>query len=160
MIDTMTVLVYLLTHNPGHSTHLQISALFPKNSCVQKTPSPQLRWKKVPPESTSLALIIKDAPSHKTSTKPHYYWIVYNLSPDLKGLSFGADAKINPYDKGINSWGKNNYHAPCWRNKLHPIEIELVALDKRFSARYKMTGEKLEQKIKSSTLASGTYLKL
>lgn len=159
MIDTMTVLAYLLTHEPGHSTELNLRALIAASHsqqvvCTQQIESsPELAWKDVPPEANSLALIIKDAPTSKTSDKPHYYWVVYNLPVEIKGLSLGANTQINPEDEGVNSWGQRGYHAPCWGSKAHPIEIEVVALDKRFSARSKMTGEKLEQKMKSDVLA-------
>lgn len=155
MIDTMTVLAYLLTHNPGHTSHLNLHASFPVN-CAQQIESPLLRWSNVPPEAQSLALIIKDAPPqqpNKTAEKPRYYWVVYNLPIESVMLPYGTNLKINPNDVGINSWRNNNYQSPCVNGQLQPVEIELFALKKRFSLHHSMTGEQLEQNIKANALA-------
>lgn len=154
MFDTLTIVAYLLGNEPGHSTqlHLQTRFLEKQNPVcqVQNAQSPQLRWSGVPPGASSLALIIKDA---KSSEKPHYYWVVYNLPVEVSALPFGSSHQMTPRDEGINSWGQKNYHSVCLKNMAHPVTIELVALDKRFSAREPMTGEIVEQKIKGHVLA-------
>lgn len=148
MFDTLTLVAYLLGNEPGHSSKLHLRAQFleqPHAVCVQSTQSPQMQWSGVPPEAGSLALIIKDT--------NNYYWVVYNLPVQTKGLPFGGNRQIMAHDEGINSWGQNNYHACCARNNVHPVTIELYALDKRFTAQKPMTGEELEQKIKGHVLA-------
>ncbi|EKD77696.1 MAG: hypothetical protein ACD_42C00223G0001 [uncultured bacterium] len=157
MFDTLTVIAYLLGNKPGHSTQLHLQAQFLEKQnlvcVVQNAQSPQLRWKGVPPEASSLALIIKDAKTLKNTEKPHYYWVVYNLPVAVTALPFGGNNQMTSHDEGINSWGQKNYHSLCLGNTTHPVMIELVALDKRFSAREPMTGEILEQKIKGHVLA-------
>lgn len=148
MFDTLTVVAYLLSHDSGYADRLRFKTPhFPNQNhlCVHKRQSPLLKWRGVPPEASSLALIVKD--------KSHYEWIVYNLPVSAKELSFDANDHINRNDVGVNSWGEKKYHAPCWGNQSQPVTIELYALDKRFSARETMTGEVLEKKIKGHVLA-------
>lgn len=148
MFDTLTVVAYLLGNEPGHSSKLHLRAQFleqPHALCVQSIQSPRIQWSGVPPEAGSLALIIKDAKS--------YYWVVYNLPVQTKELPFGANHEILSHDEGVNSFGKDNYHTWCSRTTVHPVKVELYALDKRFDARKPMTGETLEQKIKGHVLA-------
>jgi Raf kinase inhibitor-like YbhB/YbcL family protein len=148
MFDTLTVVAYLLGNEPGHSRQLQMQAQFLNNPavvCVQSTKSPQIRWHKIPPEADSLALIVKD-------TK-NYYWVVYNLPVQTKGLPLGANQQIQAHDEGINSWGQSNYRSWCAGNIAHPLTVELYALDKRFTATQPMSGLQLEQKMKGHVLA-------
>lgn len=140
MIDTLTVIAYLLGNEPDRNVHLKLQASFAKKE------SPQLRWQGVPPETTSLALVVRN--------KNKYYWIVYNLPPQIKSLPYGVSAQMSPHDEGYNSWGQRNYHAQCTGNATpSPVTIELYALDKRFGARYHMTGHSFEQKIKNHVIA-------
>ena len=160
MVNTMTVLAYLLTHDPGYASHLKLQVRAPMN-CTQQIESPLLRWGDVPPEAASLAIIIKDAPSEKnkrTAEKPHYYWVVYNLPVETTLLPYGSNLTINRHDVGINSWGNHSYHTQCLNGQSHPVEIELFAVKKRFSAQQPMTGERLEQKIKGNALAKAKVM--
>jgi Raf kinase inhibitor-like YbhB/YbcL family protein len=148
MFDTLTVIAYLLGNEPVHPRHLQLQAQFlekEKTTCVQTALSPQLKWKSIPPEATSLALIIKD--------KKEYYWVVYNLPAQINGLPYGANVQMTPHDEGLNSWGQKKYHALCPKNVIAPVTVELYALDKRFDAVKPMTGELLERKIQGHVLA-------
>ncbi len=147
MFDTLAVITYLLGRDPKDIDRLHLKASFPDKppvTCVQNAPSPQIKWQKVSPDASSLALIVKDS--------SHYEWVVYNLPIDARGLPFDANAEINPNDVGINSWGQKNYHSPCVGNTKYPVTVELFVLDKRFSARNKMTGEMLEKKIKDHVM--------
>ncbi|MCX7126045.1 MAG: YbhB/YbcL family Raf kinase inhibitor-like protein [Gammaproteobacteria bacterium] len=157
MFDTLTVIAYLLGNDSGLSDHLRLKALFSERKdsvvCVQHALSPQIKWQGVPPEANSLAIIIKDAkPIHNTK-KNHYYWVVYNLPVEVKNLPVGGNDEMNKHNEGVNSWGQRNYHTLCWEKGLHPVVVELYALDKRFSTHEKITGEVLEQKMKGHILA-------
>lgn len=148
MFDTLAVIAYLLSSDSGHSSHLHLQAKFlekEKSVCAQTVESPQLRWKGVPPEASSLALIVKD--------KKDYHWVVYNLPVQVNSLPFGSNDQIRSQDEGKNSWGQKNYHELCVGDAAHPVTIELFALDKSFNARHAMTGTELEQKIKGHVLA-------
>lgn len=164
MIDTITIVSYLLGHHFGHNSKLNLSARFSEKanqiSCATKVVSPSLRWRDVPPEATSLAVIIKDANPPKSGEKTHYYWVVYNLPIDATYLPFGASNYITHYDEGVNSWGEQNYHSRCFDHQTHPVTVELLALDTRISANQPITGEMLEKKIMSSkqVLARADYV--
>ncbi|MCX7121908.1 MAG: YbhB/YbcL family Raf kinase inhibitor-like protein [Gammaproteobacteria bacterium] len=160
MFDTITVIAYLLGNESGLSDHLRLKAHFLEKQShiaqVQNAPSPHLKWHGVPPEASSLALIVKDAKNTSDTSKRNYYWVVYNLPIEARELPYGSAGQINKQDEGVNSWGQKNYHTMQIGNKKHPVIVELYALDKRFSAREKMTGEVLEEKIKHHVLAKTT----
>lgn len=157
MFDTLTVIAYLIGNNPGYSDRLHMQAPFLEKEnkilCVQNTKSPQIQWQGVPPEASSLALIIRDAKTFNTTSKQNYYWVVYNLPVQINQLSYGDNTKMMIHDQGVNSWGQENYHTICLDNTEYPVVVELYALDKRFSARKPMTGDLLEKKIKGHVLA-------
>lgn len=152
MFDTLTVLAYLITHESQYSGRLHLRVLFSEKqapvSCVQHVASPQLRWRGVPPEADSLAVIIKDNQPEEKTGKPNYYWVAYNLPTGEKGLPFGISDEMNPNDQIIT------YHSPwACNNPMPSVQIELYALDKRFGANKKMTGAMLEKKIQGHILA-------
>lgn len=157
MFDTLALLACLIGNDPGHSTRLIMKAPFLEKQnkiiCMQHAQSPQFQWKSVPPEASSLVLIIKDANTFTTMHKQQYYWVVYNLPAQTTQLPYGTNTHIMSYDEGVNSWGEKNYHSICTGNTEYPVIVELYALDKRFSATTQMTGEILEQKIKGHVLA-------
>lgn len=146
MFDTLTVVAYLMSHESGYVDRLRLHKITTNDQlCLQREHSPELKWFGVPPEASSLAVIIKD--------NQHYEWVVYNLPVNANGLPFGANQLVLSSDQGVNSWGQRNYHAPCYGNLSHPVTIKLYALDKRFSAREDMTGEMLEKKMVGHVLA-------
>lgn len=155
MIDTtVTMLAYMLGHGSTFKEKLRLHVQYvgkqnPK-ICLKQAPSPLLRWSGVPPEASSLALLIKE---NSSLLKKHFDWVLYNLPVEARYLPSGSNHTINLSDVGFNSWGKKKYHPPCFGNATHPLSIELFALDKRFSAKYKMTGEELEKKMRGHILA-------
>lgn len=150
MVDTLTVIAYLLGHDPSYSDRLRLKVLFPEKQtnavCVKESVSPQLKWRGVPPAADSLALVMHD--------KKNYYWVAYNLPVQAKGLPKGVNKTINTHDEGVNSFGENSYHSP-WScgQKTESVVVELYALDKRFSADRKMSGDVLLSKLKDHVLA-------
>lgn len=136
MLDTLTVLAYLIVHNAKPTNHLQLQATF-----VNKA-SPALAWQGVPPEAGSLALIVKDKQSR-------YCWVVYNISPDTQYFPLNASQYMNRHNEGLNSWGKHAYHSAEKKNMV----ITLTVLDTRFSNIHDINGKELEQKIKGHVLA-------
>src|SRR3990167_10552593 len=153
MLDTLTVLTYLVTHEAGYSGRLHLHVLFPEKqlpvSCAMKPESPQIQiqWSGVPPEADSLAVIIKDKnPSEKTG-KANYYWVAYNLPIEGKGLSLGGSNNMNPNNQLMQ------YHSPwACRNAASTVEVELFALDKRFDENSKRTGALFEQEIQGHVI--------
>lgn len=161
MIDTITIVSYLLGHHFGHNSKLNLAAHFSEKEnqtiCEHVVVSPSLRWRDIPPEASSLAIIVKDANSPKNGEKTHYYWVVYNLPVDATYLSFGASNYMVHYDEGVNSWGERNYHSRCFDHQTHPVTVELFALNTRISSGQPITGEMLEKNIisKKEILAEG-----
>lgn len=164
MIDTITIVSYLLGHHFGHNSKVKLSARFAEKEnqtiCATKIISPSLRWQDVPPEATSLAMVIKDANPPKSGEKTHYYWVVYNLPVDTTYLPFGESNYMVHYDEGVNSWGEQNYHSRCFDHQTHPVKVELFALNTRISANQPITGEMLEKQIVSNkqVLARANYM--
>lgn len=145
MLDTLTVMAYLVGHKAEIDNSLKMQVSFPEKPAVT---SPLIRWKNVPPEADSLAVLIHD-------DQKHYYWVAYNLPPDANFLPFGASKMMMMHDEGINSFGEQNYHMP-WtaQSEHHGLSVELYALNRRFTAEEPLTGEALLAKIKNSVIAS------
>ncbi|MDP1573546.1 MAG: hypothetical protein Q8L78_01230 [Coxiellaceae bacterium] len=143
MLDTLAVMAYLLGSGPEKSKALHMAVSFPEKAAVV---SPVIRWKNVPPEAESLAVVIQD-------NQKNYYWVAYNLPADAKGLPLGANQNMLPFDEGVNSFGEHNYHSP-WSLGAMPqgLRVELYALDKRFSIHKPLSGNDLYAKIKGHTL--------
>lgn len=141
MLHALTVLAYLVTHDHAHSDHLL------RLSVTQAPHSLLLRWGNVPAETHSLALIVKDMSGNPRK----YHSVLYNLPGRNSALILKKHPHFNPHVIGLNSWGKQEYHEP-----KHAIEIDIYALDKRFSSQYVMNGQLLESKIQGHLIAKGT----
>ena len=140
MIDTVTLLTYMLTHGFGCADRLKLTVAQSKN----KT---QLEWKNVPPETHSLALVIKDS-----STKhPRYYGVLYNLPADSHGVKFDQHKHVNNNYWGVNTWGEAKlHHLPLHEKHL---SVSLYALDERFSKKRNVTGKWVESHLKGHVIA-------
>lgn len=145
MLNTVTVLTYLITHALDHSDRLALSVVPSKHAI-------QLRWHDVPPQAHSLAVVVKDI----SRSKHPYRSVLYNLPIESKGIAFRHHTRINGNYWGVNSWGEKAYHH-LMRDKKK-VMVSLYVLDKRFSARYKMTGQKLEQHAIGHVIAKKTVV--
>lgn len=145
MLEPLALLPYLMARDDGHHPiHLRLMAKRADQAVV-------LRWHRVPPEVHSLALTIKDT----NQKHPHYYGIFYNLPNTLTHLNVSPSFAIAMKDSGVNSWGEKTLHDLSGKKNL---VITLYALDKRFSARYTMTGEQLEKHAKGHVLLQSQRL--
>jgi len=144
MLDTLTVMAYLVGHNGEKNNALSMAVYFPEKTAII---SPKIRWKNIPPEANSLAMVIRD-------DKHHYYWVAYNLPVDSKGLPYGADQFMIRHDEGVNSFGERKYHSP-WSLQSNPqkLTVELYALDRKLTAEKPLSGEALMAHIQHSTIA-------
>lgn len=138
MIETVTLLAYLLGHPVKSAEPLRLQATLPKQGVTQ---SPALAWQKIPPAADSLVIIVKD--------KKQYCWVVYNVPATATHFAMGENRKINLHNEGVNSWGQHAYHACV------PTQIELFALDQRLSIQ-SPTGEQLEKMAEKHALAMTT----
>jgi Raf kinase inhibitor-like YbhB/YbcL family protein len=93
-------------------------------TCDDRNISPPLSWTGVPQGSTSLVLIMDD-PDAPSGTFDH--WILFNLPPDLTGLSQDNQGVGT---EGKNSFGRVGYGGPCPpRGSNHRYFFKLYALD-------------------------------
>ncbi|MDO8562112.1 MAG: YbhB/YbcL family Raf kinase inhibitor-like protein [bacterium] len=103
-----------------------------KYTCdVSGAVSPPLAFSGVPEGAKSLALIMDD-PDVPKALKPDGvfdHWVLFNISPDTKGIDEGGFAGT----AGANGAGKNAYAGPCpppqYEPKEHRYVFALYALD-------------------------------
>lgn len=100
--------------------------------------SPPLLWDGLPEGTAELALICDDPDA--PTPEPFVHWVIYGMSPDLKGLPEGvpADPELATPARarqGENSWGKTGYGgpAPPRRHGVHHYHFTLYALSKRLN---------------------------
>lgn len=98
------------------------------HTCDGEDVSPPLSWDGAPESAASLALICDD-PDAPMGTWDH--WLVFNISPDVKGLKEGAGADKLPGQAlhGRNSWRNNAWGGPCPPSGTHRYFFRLYALD-------------------------------
>src|SRR5262249_3898524 len=85
------------------------------HTCDGADLSPPLVWSDVPAGAKQLALIVDD-PDAPRGVFVH--WVLYGLSPDVKGLASGfpRDAEtVKPVKarQGVNSYPATGYRGPC-----------------------------------------------
>ncbi len=100
-----------------------------KYTCDEANVSPPLNWEGMPAESKGLALICDD-PDAPMGTWVH--WVVYNISPQLKGFSenIPAEKKLSVGAvQGVNDFGRLGYGGPCPPSGTHRYFFKLYALD-------------------------------
>lgn len=100
-----------------------------RHSCDGEDVSPGLVWSGVPDSAVSLVLICDD-PDAPGGTFDH--WVVYNLPPDIEGLSesiaHGAEFEAGG-NQGVNDFGKIGYGGPCPPSGTHRYYFTLYAVD-------------------------------
>lgn len=104
-------------------------AAIPKRfTCDGKGESPPLRWKGVPPQAASLALIVSDpdAPGGR-----FVHWTLYDLPPQVTSLPTGAPVLAGAR-QGRNSFGKQGWGAPCppKTDPAHRYDFDLYWLER------------------------------
>lgn len=140
------------------------SGMIPKvYTCDDKGTSPPLEWSGVPDAARSLCLIVED-PDAPGGTFTH--WVLFDLPPDLKGLSEGIPAegevKLTPAGaaarQGKNDFGKLGYGGPCPPGGTHRYTFLLYALDTRPDLKPGATREELLRVLKGHILAEGRLM--
>ncbi len=96
--------------------------------------SPPLTWSGIPEGTRELVLICDDPDA--PMVEPWVHWIVYGISPDVKGLPEGKSGedisgKFEGMKEGTNSWGKTGYGgpAPPHGHGVHHYIFTIYALD-------------------------------
>lgn len=133
-----------------------------KYTCDGDNISPPLRFLQIPANAKSLALIVDD-PDAPRGTFDH--WVVWNLPPDLKELTEGAEELNHLSSKplqGLNGYRKTYYQGPCPpAGNPHHYHFKLYALDQLLSLSEGASKQEVEKAMQGHLLAQaeiiGTY---
>jgi Raf kinase inhibitor-like YbhB/YbcL family protein len=136
-------------------------------TCSGEDISPPLTWTGVPETARSLVLIIDDpdAPDPKAPKTIWVHWVLYNIPPDVSGLTEGiAPAELPPGAvEGLNDWKRTGYGGPCPPVGRHRYFHKLYALDTVLEGMNTATKAMVEAAIKGHVLAQtelmGTFRK-
>ena len=105
----------------------------PNYTCDGKDISPELSWTKIPDGTRSLVLVVDDpdAPDPAEPKMTWVHWILYNIPPNINGLSEGVQTNEFPPGtlQGINDWQRTGYGGPCPPIGNHRYFHKLYALD-------------------------------
>jgi Raf kinase inhibitor-like YbhB/YbcL family protein len=122
-------------------------------TCDDRNISPPLSWTRVPQGSISLVLIMDD-PDAPSGTFDH--WILFNLPPDLTGLS---QDNHSIGTEGKNGFGQVGYGGPCPpRDSNHRYFIKLYALDTDVVLKAGATKVQVEHAMQGHILAQGQLM--
>jgi Raf kinase inhibitor-like YbhB/YbcL family protein len=127
-----------------------------KHSCDGDNVSPPLEWSNLPPDTTSLALIVDD-PDAPSGTFVH--WLAWGLDPGDSGLGEGEAAPA----EGTHGFGDRGYAGPCPPpgHGPHRYFHRLYALDEKLDLPDGASREQLEAALEGHVLATaqliGTY---
>ena len=104
-----------------------------KYTCEGEDISPSLTWTGVPETARSLVLVVDDpdAPGPKAPKMTWVHWVLYNIPPDVTGLSEGMTLAKLPAgtEEGLNDWNRSGYGGPCPPIGRHRYFHKLYALD-------------------------------
>jgi Raf kinase inhibitor-like YbhB/YbcL family protein len=98
-------------------------------TCDGENLSPALEWRDVPPNSSSLALIVED-PDAPVGVFVH--WVLFGMPPQTAGLPEGAgqeSARPAGGLQGTNGFRKVAYGGPCPPGGTHRYFFRVYALD-------------------------------
>lgn len=102
-------------------------------TCQGADISPKLRWRGVPSQAHSLALIVDDpdAPDPAAPKMTWVHWVLYNIPPQTQGLAEGIAPDALPPGtlEGVNDWKRTGYGGPCPPIGEHRYFFKLYALD-------------------------------
>ena len=129
-----------------------------KFTCSGEDISPELIWSEIPQTTRSIVLIMDD-PDAPMGTFTH--WVVYNLSPESKGLPENTPTGqiSGGGSQGSNSGRKNGYMGPCPPSgKPHRYFFKIYATDLEPNLSEGLTVDKLTPQLASHILATGEWM--
>jgi len=120
--------------------------------------SPPLAWTGVPAGTKSLALIVEDpdAPDPAHPLRVWVHWVVFDLPPDLAGLSEGA-GELTTQNLGMNDWGHQAWGGPAPPIGRHRYVFKLYALDRQLGLDMP-TKRQVEQAISRAKVLAEAHL--
>ncbi|MFZ2096478.1 MAG: YbhB/YbcL family Raf kinase inhibitor-like protein [Anaerolineales bacterium] len=122
-------------------------------TCDDQNVSPPLSWSGVPQGTISLVLIMDD-PDAPSGTFDH--WILFNLPPDLTGLS---QDNHTVGMEGKNGFGRVGYGGPCPpRGSNHHYMFKIYALDASLALKTGSSKSQVEGAMRGHILAQGQMM--
>ncbi len=100
-----------------------------KYTCDGTNVSPPLKWKQLPPQTQSIALIMEDP---DTSRGIWVHWVLFDLPPMIDMLPEaipGLRKLANGEKQGTNSFHALGYQGPCPPSGSHRYFFRIYALD-------------------------------
>lgn len=159
MIETFTLLAYVLGHTPTPpsvedfrvtSPAFQQAHISQRYTCSGANAPVPVSWQHVPRETKSLALVLLDPDAPKGTA---YHWGVYNIPPHEHSIA--ANSALATQDKvAVNSWGHQRYDGPCSAQGKHHYVLRLYALDETLQSSKDITVSQLRNEIKSHIVNS------
>lgn len=132
-----------------------------KYTCDGPDISPPLRWREVPDEAVSLALIADD-PDAPGGTWVH--WVIYGIPPANEGLPerIAPSRELDSGARqGTNDFDSIGYGGPCPPDGSHRYYFKLYALDEELGLSSGQTKadllEAMEGHVLEETQLMGTY---
>jgi len=122
-------------------------------TCDGQDISPPLKWKDVPEETISLALICDD-PDAPAGTWVH--WVIFNIPSTLEGLKEKVPTKKELKDstlQGKNDFDKIGYGGPCPPDEKHRYFFKLYALDSMLNLNSGATKKELVEAMQDHIIA-------
>ena len=105
-----------------------------KYTCEDQNVSPALAWTEPPPGTKSLALIVDDpdAPDPAAPKMTWVHWVLYNLPPEVPGLTEAVAEKDLPKGtlRGTSDYKRTAWGGPCPPIGRHRYFFKLYALDR------------------------------
>jgi len=128
-----------------------------RHTCDGENTSPALSWTNVPAGAKSVALIVDDpdAPDPAAPKMTWVHWVLYNISPDIKGFVESVAVGNLPIGtlQGMNDWQRTGYGGPCPPIGKHRYFFKIYALDYVLPDLKRPTKEALEKAMQGHVLA-------
>jgi Raf kinase inhibitor-like YbhB/YbcL family protein len=125
-------------------------------TCAGADVSPPLRWRGIPRDAQSLALVLDD-PDAPSGIFTH--WIVYNIDPRSSGLAENPLKAASPtikFSQAVNDFGHSNYNGPCPPpGTPHHYHFKLYALASTLHLSRDATVQQFDEAIRGRVLAMG-----
>ncbi len=94
-----------------------------KFTCDGENISPPLKFKNIPKDAKSLALIVDDPDAPKGTFN---HWVAWHISAKKTKISEGEKGKMS---EGLNDLGQKGYFGPCPPSGTHRYHFKIYALD-------------------------------
>jgi len=120
-------------------------------TCKGEELSPPLSWNNIPPNTLSLALVVKDP---DTTHGTFVHWVAWNIDPKRKELpeNIKEDAPETLMMQGTNGALKIGYKGPCPPSGTHRYYFILYALDAKLDLKKSANIAKFDKAIEGHVI--------